>query len=266
MAIVELYRQARMDNLKIYYGDFEEYNSSEIVISDGIFTTTYGGSFSFSSYGDVYGTLQSIRTERLGATSYEVTNIGRGAHQFVNLLNSGDALGAVEYVLAGRDKMLGSAGNDYLMAFDGSNSVFGNKGDDAIFGGRGDDRLDGSVGDDKLSGERGADVLFGGRGADQFVYRDKGESTLTVRDTIKDFGTGRDLINLKPMDANTKAFGNQQFDLVGDDRFSGSPGELRVSEKANATFVLGDTNGDGLADFSFRLAGATSVDERDFIL
>ena len=68
----------------------------------------------------VHLTLQSIRTERLGDTSYEVTNIGRGAHQFVNLLNSGDALGAVEYVLAGRDKMLGSAGNDYLMAFDGS--------------------------------------------------------------------------------------------------------------------------------------------------
>ena len=255
-----------MNSIEVYYGEVEDYNSSRIVISDGITTTTYGGNFSYSYYGDVYGTLQSITIERLGSTLVEVTDIGRNAHRFSQLIDRGDAISAMEFVLSDRDRVFGSAANDYLMGFDGADFVAAKGGDDVVVGGRGADKLDAGSGADKLLGEGGADMLAGGFGADQFIYREKAHSTLADRDTIKDFGTGRDVIDLKAIDANTKAWGNQKFTFIDDDRFSGDAGELRVSEKGTVTLVFGDLNGDGAADFSIRLAEGPSVGEQDFIL
>ena len=68
MAKVEAHRQLRMNAIEVYYGEVEDYDSSEIVISDGRTTTTYGGSFSYNYYGEVFGTLRSIVIDRFGNT------------------------------------------------------------------------------------------------------------------------------------------------------------------------------------------------------
>ena len=50
--------------------------------------------------------------------------------------------------------------------------------------------------------------------------------------------------------------------------FTGVAGELTTVYNANvnATFVYGDTDGDGAADFAFTLKNTSSVSASDFIL
>jgi len=266
MATVKAYRAVRMNQADFYYGEIEESDSDEIIISDGVYTTTYDGRFFYNIYGDVFGRLSHMKLEYLDRTQVEVSDINRNANKFYEFAYQGDNLRALAFVLSGQDRVFGSAGNDYLMGFEAPDFIAGNGGDDVVVGGRGEDKLDAGSGTDKLIGEGGADRLAGGFGSDEFVYRDKADSTLSDRDAIKDFGSGGDVLDLGAIDANTKAFGNQRFAFIGDDRFSGDAGELRVTEKENVTLLFGDTNGDEVADFSIWLAGAPSVREQDLVL
>ena len=124
------------------------------------------------------------------------------------------------------------------------------------------DRRVANAGADKLSGLRGADDLAGGFGADRFVYLATGDSTADRRDTIRDFGTGADVIDLRAIDAERGA-GNQAFDFIGSDGFGGAAGELRIG---GGSLVLGDTDGDRSADLVIRLVGRPEVGADDFFL
>jgi Ca2+-binding RTX toxin-like protein len=142
--------------------------------------------------------------------------------------------------------------------------ITGNRFDNRLEGARTDDRLAGMAGDDRLAGMRGADDLVGGFGADRFYFLATADSTDARRDTIRDFGTGRDRIHLGSIDADEAAAGNQRFDFIGTDRFSDAAGELRIG--GGGSLVLGDTDGDGAADLVIRLAGRPEVGADDFIL
>lgn len=63
-------------------------------------------------------------------------------------------------------------------------------------GSLGDDTLRGGTGDDGLCGGVGADLIRGGAGADHFAYFSALESTAQAADTIADFETGRDTVDL----------------------------------------------------------------------
>jgi len=142
--------------------------------------------------------------------------------------------------------------------------LIGNRFANVLEGDRTADRLVGNAGADKLSGLRGADDLVGGFGADRFVYLATAGSTDAKRDTIRDFGTGADVIHLKAIDADRDAAGNQRFDFIGSDGFSGAAGELRIG--GDGRLVLGDTDGDRSADLVIRLVGRPDVGADDFIL
>ena len=85
-----------------------------------------------------------------------------------------------------------------------------NKGDESIFsqdikcddsgkviiGDSGDNYLEGGDGDDIIYGGGGQDALKGGKGHDIFLYLSRSESTFKAPDTIFDFETGVDKINL----------------------------------------------------------------------
>jgi Ca2+-binding RTX toxin-like protein len=122
-----------------------------------------------------------------------------------------------------------------------------------VRGGRGSDTITGGAGADTIWGNLGADTLKGGAGADVFEYRAAAESTAASRDTILDFAKG-DKINLIGIDADGDAAnGNSKFAFIGGAAFSGTAGELRVSQDPNlahAWLVEGDTDGDRVADFS----------------
>ena len=96
------------------------------------------------------------------------------------------------YGSAINDTLWGEEGDDTLYGGAGADALWGEEDDDALYGGVGNDYLYGGSGDDKLTGGEGMDTLHGGAGADTFVYG-PGDG----HDTIKDFGTGADVIDLR---------------------------------------------------------------------
>ncbi|WP_230531501.1 calcium-binding protein [Microvirga roseola] len=137
---------------------------------------------------------------------------------------------------------------------------------DVVKGGKYDDTLYGFNGKDKLIGGRGDDFLYGGKGADRFVFQSVRDSSVADGDIIMDFSrTQRDKVDLRIIDANTAARGNQAFKFIGTSEFSNKAGELRYFG-TDGVVVEGDTNGDGQADFSLYLADISKVYKSYFIL
>jgi Ca2+-binding RTX toxin-like protein len=197
---------------------------------------------------------------------------------------------------AGNDTMSGGVGYDFLEGGLGLDHLNGGAGDDSLYGGDDDDVLTGELGADRLYGElgldymngdvgndvlygggdsdtlfghRGADKLYGGEGADSFAFTSSRDSTAKAagRDTIYDFSSRqRDKIDLKAIDASTKAKGNQAFKYIGKQDFHDKAGELRWEKVKAGVYVYGDVNGDGNADFSLLLRGVTKLTNGDFFL
>ncbi|WP_051439744.1 calcium-binding protein [Methylobacterium sp. 10] len=133
----------------------------------------------------------------------------------------------------------------------GNNEIFGNAGDTEIYGGD------------------GRDLLYGRGGADTFVFKDVTDSDVAIggRDIIKDFDfAAGDRIDLSAIDANFGLAGDQGFQFVGTQAFSGEAGELRVKFAGGNALIQGDTNGDGASDFDFIVQGHQAIDSGSFIL
>ena len=75
----------------------------------------------------------------------------------------------------------------------------GTDGHDVLIGGDGDDVLSGLDGDDLLVGAKGSDSLTGGLGVDTFVWHLQDQGTGGSIDTLKDFGTGADKLDLRDL-------------------------------------------------------------------
>lgn len=122
-----------------------------------------------------------------------------------------------------------------------------------LFGGANGDVLIGGGGADLIVGGGSHDDLSGGGGADVFRF-DAASDSEGEGDIIHDFEVGLDLIDLRRIDADENAAGDQAFHWIGSEAFSGqgaaSAGELRVYRDVEGPwFVEGDTDGDGSADF-----------------
>ncbi|WP_375287997.1 calcium-binding protein [Sphingomonas sp.] len=151
--------------------------------------------------------------------------------------------------LAG-DVLLGS-GNDFFRSGLGASAGI-------IDGGAGDDRISATDGAQTIIGGLGRDLLAGGAGADTFVYTSIAESNRTTgADRILDYLTG-DVIDLTAIDANTNLDGDQAFTSIGTAAFSGVAGELRIAMNVNGNTLLGDVDGDRIADFAVSF-GSTTV-------
>jgi Ca2+-binding RTX toxin-like protein len=140
-------------------------------------------------------------------------------------------------------------------------------GEDIVGTSRNDRLVGTSVGED-LIGAGGRDTLTGGGGADDFVYRTRTDSGFTsaTRDVITDFRRGVDDIDLRLIDANTKAGGNQAFKFIGAQSFHKKPGELHFRDAGLHVIVEGDVNGDGRADFAILVQNVSALSAGDFIL
>jgi Ca2+-binding RTX toxin-like protein len=137
----------------------------------------------------------------------------------------------------------------------------------SINGGAGNDTILGSAGADVIIGFTGADILTGNGGADTFDYNVVTQSRASARDVILDFQDGLDKIDLSGIDASTATSGNQAFLFIGTGAFTNKAGQLRIDDSdPGMTLVLGDTNGDGVADFAIELNGSHSLTAGDFFL
>jgi RTX calcium-binding nonapeptide repeat (4 copies)/Cadherin domain len=146
-------------------------------------------------------------------------------------------------------------------------TIYGLGGNDTILSGGGEDIVDGGAGNDTISGGADADVLTGGAGADRFIYLLTSDSAVGAADIITDFSRSQtDRIDLSAIDARTNQSGNQAFAFIGSAAFSNVAGQLRFEQSNGNTFVTGDVNGDGVADFGIQLSGLVSLVAADFVL
>lgn len=173
--------------------------------------------------------------------------------------NTGEAAGDTFFFV---ENLTGSAFNDVLRGDNGANVINGMGGNNALQGRGGNDILIGGIGNDKLQGDAGADTLTGGLGFDTFIFVAIGDSPFTGRDTITDFLSLTDKIDLKLIDANTKVAGDQAFSYIGSAAFTNKAGQLNFKDG----LVAGDVNGDGIADFQISVRGLAILAAGDFIL
>ncbi|WP_158589869.1 beta strand repeat-containing protein [Gemmobacter lutimaris] len=197
-----------------------------------------GAGLDFADYRPAAGTGVTVNLSIAGA---QAISVSEGFDTLVNVENlSGSGFG---------DTLTGNAGD---------NVIYGIEGNDTISGGGGVDRLIGGLGQDTLTGGAGADVFFFTRVADSDL--------ISGRDTITDFVSGTDKLNLAQIDANTGLAGDQAFTFLGTGAFTNVAGQLRLAVSGANSFLLGDTDGNGTADLNVALLGVTSIVAGDIIL
>jgi len=204
---------------------------------------------------------------------------------------------------AGNDTVRGQVGNDVLTGGSGNDLIDGGAGIDTVLytvtsagvtvnlslttaqnvgGGQGvdtllgienvlgsnfGDMLTGSTLANSFTGGGGKDTLTGGAGNDRFVYLATTDSAIGANaDRVTDLTLG-DILDLSGIDANANTAGiNEAFTQVGS--FSNSAGQftLAFDSGGNMTTLLGDTNGDGSADFSVLFTGDVTALTANWVL
>ena len=126
-------------------------------------------------------------------------------------------------------------------------SKIGLDGADELQGDTENDLLIGLKGNDRITGKRGADVLIGGSGKNTYIYENVKDSRASKgkTDHILDFGR-KDKIDLSAV--------AKELQFIGDDRFTGTPGDVRFKK---GTLEL-DKNGDRTADLALQLPGTNT--------
>ncbi len=164
----------------------------------------------------------------------------------------------------GNDLATGGDGADTLRGGAGNDTLQGDAGADQLSGDDGVDSLAGGAGNDTLEGRAGADTLSGGAGADTFLFRD---ADVGSTDRIMDFARLEgDKISLRGIDSNTGVAGDQNFAFIGTKAFGKIAGELRAVTQNGNTTLMGDVNGDGVADFQVVVVGGGTLQASDFLL
>jgi Ca2+-binding RTX toxin-like protein len=163
----------------------------------------------------------------------------------------------------------GNADFNTLNGNNGANNLSGLGGMDFLNGGAGNDTLNGGDDADWLTGGSGRDQMTGGSGGDYFNFEAGHFAglTSTTCDRILDFSQVQgDKLRFDQMDANPVLGGDQSFAFIGTEAFHGMAGELRYFQEGGNTFVEGDFNGDGVADFMIRLDGVHALTGDDLFL
>ncbi|MDR5653661.1 calcium-binding protein [Ruixingdingia sedimenti] len=217
--------------------------------------------FSYESFINFENVITGDGHDQITGTAGNNTITGNGGNDTLSGRAGNDQLigGQGEDVLrgeAGNDTLRGGGLADELYGGQQNDALYGDGGNDVLAGGGGADTLYGGAGNDRLLGGLAKDLLFGGAGADQFVFRTAAEAGAGGgRDVIGDFVSGTDKIHLGAM--------QDGMAFIGTGGFTGVAGQVRFNVAQGS--VMGDLDGDGVADFAIELTGVASVAAADFI-
>ena len=170
----------------------------------------------------------------------------------------GENIEALTLAGTGARSGIGNGLGNLITGSEAANRIFGEGGSDRLFGMGGRDIIVGGKGADFLDGGASADRLMGGLGADSFYF---GSAVEADGDSIADFNSSEG----DKLDFSMMANG-AHLTFIGTQLFTGSGPELRIQAGIGGLRVIGDTDGDGGADFDIHLVGVNSVLGTDFIL
>ena len=152
---------------------------------------------------------------------------------------------------------------------DGKFSITGGAGADSLTGGSLVDTITAGLGADVITGGLGADSLTGGLGVDTFVYATVAQSNGSNTDTITDFVTGTDKLQVtldysaltSALDINTtRASAGVAGTTLAQDALSGQRGQFIYDTTASALYV--NFNNDNLlttSDYKINLNAAATA-------
>jgi Ca2+-binding RTX toxin-like protein len=120
-------------------------------------------------------------------------------------------------------------------------------------------------GADTLIANQVANQLTGGGGADTFKWMASGDAgTGALADTLLDFLSGSDKIDLSAIDANPATGGNDAFTFLGTGAFSNVAGQVRYQVTGGHAHVFADLDGNGIADMEIIVNNNTILAAPDF--
>jgi Ca2+-binding RTX toxin-like protein len=168
-------------------------------------------------------------------------------------------------------------GDNTLSGLGGIDELYGSDGDDTLLGGGGTDRLEGGAGRDTISGSNGDDLVVGGANKDTLTGGDGSDTFFfgvgevgagaSSADIVIDFSQADgDKIHVRQIDANTGLGGDQNFAFIGSGALTGVAGQIHYVQAGGNTYIEGDTDGDGSADFVIRLDGLINLVAGDLVL
>jgi hypothetical protein len=191
-----------------------------------------------------------------------------------SVVTSGITQGAVTLNLAAVTSDLTVTGGNTATTVDGSgasgnmNVTTGN-GADTVTAGSGNDTISTGNGDDTLFGGDGEDTLTGGSGADTFVYTASSESLGANTDTIMDFTSGEDFLDLSSFGFGSFAYVGEVANngLISGVIAAGGDEEAVFDLATNTLFIDLNNNGAiGAGDLAIILTGVTALDIGDFMV
>lgn len=221
-----------------------------------------------SRFGGSTETLRIVNTGTIeGATlAFDANNTTA-----IDLItNRGTMIGDIQ--LDGGDDVINSrfgSVEGIVFGGDGNDRMLGGAKKDVFEGGNGNDILRGGGGHDEFYGGLGKDTMLGGGGRDVFEFRSVDESKLPFaqRDLIQNFSQRqKDKIDLSEIDASASILGDQAFDFLGTNAFTGDEGEVRFRKAGQQTLVQVDLDGDFAADMTFALNKVVNLTANDFLL
>jgi VCBS repeat-containing protein len=169
----------------------------------------------------------------------------------------------IVYAGTGEDTVNGTGKDDALYARFGNDTVKGNDCNDTIYGGSG--TVNGNNGADTIIGGFGGDRLKGSNGDDTFVYLAVADSNSAQFDTITDFKSGSDRINLA-------AFGALAFMALSPTAKTVPPHTIAwIYDSANNQTIVYVNQTDQTLDIGdaalleIHLQGVAFVQESDFV-
>ncbi len=240
---------------------------------DGIDTVEVAAAISYTIAADV----EIVTNTSGGAVSVTLNDLantyGGGAAADTAFGQAGNDIlygrGGDDLLLGGDDidRLFGDVGQDSLNGQAGNDLLYGGGDGDQLVGGSGNDTLYGEAGSDSIDGGSGVDQLYGGAGGDVFTFNN-GDSgaTLATADFIRDYSRAQgDFIALQRIDAIAGG-GNDAFSFIGTSAFSNVAGQLRYEVVGGETRVLGDIDGNGVADVMIRIIGGHTLTTADFTL
>jgi Ca2+-binding RTX toxin-like protein len=264
-------------------GNDRVFASTSVVLDDNVEQLTLTGTSNIWGYGNASDNLltgNSGANKLFGMDGNDTLDGGAGADKMFGgtgndtyyvdnyndrvIENAGEGTDSVfsstNYKLADNIEQLTLTGSSSIWGYGNAiaNTLTGNDAANKLYGLGGSDTIDGHGGSDWIEGGAGQDFLTGGSGADAFVFRDGDFAALTQTgcDEIRDFSeSDGDTIRLNYVDADTGTTGDQAFSFIGSNAFHDVAGELRYEQVNGDTYLMGDTNGDGIADFMIKLDG-----------